>query len=129
MKMGKKSFITKTEHEKCKKIAHAFSELYELTDIVVVDAGKYGFVKLEYYEPPRGFDTVITYTDSQSMFDDLWTDWLYEQILTPVLGTPIADFDYDQIFECLSKEKQNEIMSKKMYFERLSKLKAKENPC
>jgi hypothetical protein len=41
--MGKIVYITEVEHEKWKKVAAAFTELYELEDIVVLDAGIYGF--------------------------------------------------------------------------------------
>ncbi|MCI8923999.1 MAG: hypothetical protein HFI45_08410 [Lachnospiraceae bacterium] len=47
--MGEGTYITDEEREKCRKVADAFGELYEVTDIAVVDAGKYGFVKLQYY--------------------------------------------------------------------------------
>lgn len=94
--------------------------------VVVVDAGKYGFVKLQYYKQPTGFDSLVTYTDSQTMFDDLWEDWLYEQLLTPVLGTPIAEFEYEDIFKCLPKEKQKELMAKRIYFKERSEGKSGE---
>lgn len=114
--MGKEVHITDREHEKCRRVAEAFTELYELTDTVVVDAGTYGFVKLQYYKKPRGFDSVVTYTDSQAMFEDLWEDWFNDQLLTPVLGTPIAELDYEDIFKCLPKERQAELMAKRTYF-------------
>lgn len=48
--MEKKQYITGEEREKCRKVADAFAEL-EDADVVVVDAGRYGFVKLQYYTP------------------------------------------------------------------------------
>ena len=118
--MGKEVYITDEERKKCRNVADAFRELYELTDVVVVDAGKYGFVKLQYYKPPAGFDSLVTYTDSQVMFDDLWEDWLYNQLLTSVLGTPIAEFEYEDIFKYLPEEKQKELMAKRFYFKERS---------
>ena len=118
--MGKEVYITDEERKKCRNVADAFRELYELTDVVVVDAGKYGFVKLQYYKPPAGFDSLVTYTDSQAMFDDLWEDWLYNQLLTSVLGTPIAEFEYEDIFKYLPEEKQKELMAKRIYFKERS---------
>ena len=50
------------------------------------------------------------------MFEDLWEDWFNDQLLTPVLGTPVAELDYEEIFKCLPKEKQTELMAKKNYF-------------
>ena len=46
-------------------MAEAFTELYEMADIVVVDVGRYGFVTLKYYRPPHGFEGDETYTDSR----------------------------------------------------------------
>ena len=66
-----KSYITEIEQEKCRKVADAFAELYEVENILVVDAGRYGFVKLQYYRPPQGFEDAITFTDSRSMFENL----------------------------------------------------------
>ena len=124
--MGEEVYITDEERKKCRNVAEAFRELYELTDVVVVDAGKYGFVKLQQYKLPAGFDSLVTYTDSQTMFDDLWEDWLYEQLLTPVLGTPVAEFEYEDIFKCLPKEKQKELMAKRIYFKEKSEGKSGE---
>ena len=67
----KEKYITDDEREKCRKVADAFAELYEIENILVVDAGRYGFVKLQYYRPPEGFEDAITFTDSRSMFDKL----------------------------------------------------------
>ena len=50
----KEKYITDDEREKCRKVADAFAELYEIENILVVDAGRYGFVKLQYYRPPQG---------------------------------------------------------------------------
>ena len=39
----KERYITDDEKEKCRKVADAFAELYEIENILVVDAGSYGF--------------------------------------------------------------------------------------
>ena len=52
----KEKYITDDEREKCRKVADAFAELYEIENILVVDAGRYGFVKLQYYRQPKGFE-------------------------------------------------------------------------
>ena len=70
--MEKQVYITEEERAKCKKVAEAFTELYEMADIVVVDVGRYGFVMLKYYKPPHGFEDTITFTDSVALFEDLW---------------------------------------------------------
>ena len=73
--MEKQVYITEEERVKCKKVAEAFTELYEMADIVVVDVGKYGFVMLKYYMPPQGFEEDETYTDSRALFEGLWQVW------------------------------------------------------
>lgn len=70
--MEKQVYITEEEQEKCQKVADAFAELYEMENIVVLDVGRYGFVKLQYYKPPQGFEDAITFTDSVALFEDLW---------------------------------------------------------
>lgn len=118
--MENEVYITEEERKKCRRVADAFSELYELTDTIVADAGKYGFVKLQYYKPLDGFDCVVTYRDSETMFNDLWEDWLCNQLLMPVMGTPAAELDYEEIFKRLPKEQQEELMAKCIYFKEKS---------
>ncbi|MDE6619339.1 MAG: hypothetical protein K2K74_02390 [Lachnospiraceae bacterium] len=115
--MEKIIYITDEEREKCQQVVSAFAELYELTDVIVVDAGKYGFVKLQYYREPQGFEVISTFTDSGKLFDALWQDWLEEQILSSVLGTSLEELEYEEIFALLPKEKQEELIDKKTYFE------------
>lgn len=69
--MEKKVYITEEERTKCQKVADSFAELYEMADIVVVDVGRYGFVMLEYYMPPNGFEEDVTFTDSKALFEAL----------------------------------------------------------
>ena len=59
-----------------------FAELEDM-DVVVVDVGRcrYGFVKLQYYTPPTGFENDFTFTDSMKLFDDLWEEWLHTQLI------------------------------------------------
>lgn len=110
------SYITDEEREKCQNVVDAFAELYDLTDTVVVDAGKYGFVKLQYYKEPRGFEILMTFTDSRKLFEALWQDWFEEQILMEAAGTFLEELEYDEVFVQLPEEKQAEMMAKKDYF-------------
>ena len=55
--MEREIYITETEHAKCKSVADAFEELYEESDIVVLDAGRYGFVELQYFRAKSGFNS------------------------------------------------------------------------
>ncbi|MFA9209820.1 MAG: hypothetical protein ACEQSN_16910, partial [Yersinia sp. (in: enterobacteria)] len=74
---------------------------WELENILVLDVGRYGFVKLQYYTPEYGFNDVITYTDSESMFEDLWQEWLDTRLYLFAKGTPMLEMGYEEIFKCL----------------------------
>ncbi len=97
--MEKKVYITKEEQEKCRRVAEAFAELYGLENILVMDAGRYGFVKLQYYKEPQGFDDVITFTDSQSMFENLWQEWLDTKLYLMAKGTPLMEKGYGGVLK------------------------------
>lgn len=114
--MVKQEYITTVERERCRKVADAFVELYELEEIAVADVGRFGFVKLQYYDPAYGFNSVVTFVNSREMFDMLWQDWFYRQLLRLTEGTPMAELEYEEIYERLPKEKQDEFMKKKRYF-------------
>lgn len=119
--MGTELYITDEERKKCRKVVEAFKELYERTDVIAIDTGKYGFVKLQYYKLPDGFDAVVTYRNSELLFNDLWDEWLCNQLLILVQGTPTENLDYEEIFKCLPEEKQEELMAKRGYFEERSR--------
>ncbi len=109
-------YITEEQRERCRKVAGAFSELYELADVMVVDAGRFGFVRLQWFNEGEGFDSAVVFSDSAELFEELWRIWYEHEVLTPVLGTPLAELDYDEIFQTLSKDRQEEITKKKDYF-------------
>lgn len=123
--MVEKSYITEIEQEKCKKVAKAYAELYEMENIVVLDVGRFGFVKLQYYRPPYGFDDVVTFTDSQNMFDDLWEEWFDTKLLMLAKGTPMEEMGYEDIFKCLPEEKQRELTGQKEVFAKLAEIELK----
>ena len=76
----KKTYITDEEKEKCQKVVDAFAELFENEDLTVVNAGKYGFIKLQYFRSHLGFDNAFSFNDSKRLFNDLWNEWLDTQI-------------------------------------------------
>ena len=117
--MERKTYIIEEEREKCRKVADAFAELEDV-DIVVVDAGRYGFVKLQYYTPPTGFENDFTFTDSRRLFEDLWEEWLYTRLIMLAREMKIDDIDYDDIFRRLPKEKQDELMGRKQCFAKVA---------
>jgi len=110
------TYITEEQREKCRKVADAFTELYELADVMVADAGRFGFVRLQWFNEGEGFDSAVAYSDSKELFEELWRIWYEHEVLTPVLGTPLAELDYDEIFGTFSKDRQKEISKKKEYF-------------
>ena len=99
------TYITEEQREKCRKVADAFTELYELADVMVTDAGRFGFVRLQWFNESEGFDSAVAYSDSSELFEELWRIWYEHEVLTPVLGTPLAELDYDEIFKTLSKDR------------------------
>ena len=112
----KQTYITDEEVINCQKVADVFAELYESEDLLVLNAGRYGFVKLQYFNVQFGFDTACVFADSRSLFDDLWHEWMDTQLLSLAKGTPMEEMDFKDIFKCLSKEKQKELLDKRSYF-------------
>lgn len=112
----KNVYISDEERQNCRRVVDAYSELYEQDDIVVVDAGRYGFVKLLYYTEYNGFESMNTYTDSKKLFDHLWSDWIEYQLYTIVAGTQMEDLNSDEIFDSLPLVIQKELAEKRFYF-------------
>ena len=110
------AFISDEEREKCRKVAEAFREALEGEDLEVLDAGRFGFVKLQYYKPPWGFDSVSTFLDAGTLFDDLWEEWMDSQLLDYAKDTPMVEMEYDQIFRCMPKAMQDSYVLKKQEF-------------
>lgn len=52
-------------------MADAFADLYDMSDTIVVDTDRYGFVKLKYYTLPHAFEEDETFTDSRALFEKL----------------------------------------------------------
>lgn len=114
--MNKKAYITREEQIKCKKVADAFSKLYELENIVVLDVGRFGFVKLQYYRPPQGFDNVVTFTDSKDMFEDLWQEWFDTKLYLLAKEKQLEEMDYEKVFAGLSVQEQKKLVDRKQVF-------------
>ncbi len=114
--MEKQVYITEEEREKCQKVANAFAELYEMWDVVVLDAGRYGFVELKYYKPPHGFEEDATFTDSRALFDALWKEWYDTTLYLLAKEMKLEDILYEEVFKSLTKEKQLAIIGRKVDF-------------
>jgi len=106
-------------------VADAFADLYEMADIVVFDAGRYGFVMLKYYKPPHGFEEDATYTDSRSLFDALWQEWRHTTLYLTAKEMQLDDILYEEVFNCLSKEKQSAIIGRKSDFAQKAEISLK----
>ena len=61
-------YITEEQRAGCRKVADAFAELYELTDVVVADAGRFGFVRLQWFSEGEGFDSAGGNTGKKEIF-------------------------------------------------------------
>lgn len=120
--MEKQVYITEEERAKCQKVADVFAELYEMENIVVLDVGRYGFVELKYYKSPQGFEDAITFTDSVALFESLWEEWLNTKLYLLAKGTPLLEKGYKGIFESLSKEKQSELIVRKVTFAKAAEI-------
>ena len=110
------AYITDEERRRCQKVADAFVELFENEDLIVLNAGRYGFVKLQYFKYPAGFETTDIFYDSRSLFDTLWEDWLNTQLLNIASGTPMEKMDYADILKSLPEEKQKDLLDRRLRF-------------
>lgn len=114
--MAKEKYITDEEMKKCQKVAGVYAEELEDDDILLINVGRYGFVMLQYFQPLMEFDNVITFRDSRKMFECLWEEWLFTQLIKISEEKQFKNMDYDDVFDSLTQEKQKELMDKKMYF-------------
>lgn len=107
--------ISEEEHAACQRVADAFSEIYS-ANLLVFDAGSYGFVKLQYFHLPFGYDKADIFTTGKDLFNDLWNEGISLRLLALTKGTPLADLDYQDMFQCLPANKQQEFLDKRDYF-------------
>lgn len=116
--MEKTVYITEKEREMCNKVIDVFAELYEMEDedILVVDVGRYGFVKLQCYTQSYGFEELDTYTDSKSLFEGLWDEWLSIKLFLIAREMRLDNIVGEEVLDILPKEKQSELIGKKDYF-------------
>ncbi len=120
--MKKQVYITEEERVKCQKVVDAFAELYEIENIVVLDAGRYGFIELKYYKPPHGLEDAKTFTDSVALFEELWEEWLNTKLYLIAKGTSLLEKGYKGVFESLPEEKQSELIVRKAVFAKTAEI-------
>lgn len=109
-----RNYITGAERGRCRKVAAVFHDMYRHENLLVLDAGRYGFVKLHDYRAPFGFGVVDTFTDSRELFEDLWKEWIYSQLISLIEGSPLADLDYGDIYEALPPRVLRRVNRKKL---------------
>ncbi|MDE6619455.1 MAG: hypothetical protein K2K74_02995 [Lachnospiraceae bacterium] len=114
--MKNEIYITEEESKKCQKVADAYAEELEKDDIMLLNVGRYGFVMLQYCRQPMGIDAAMTFTDSREMFHFLWEEWFIGQLIRIAEELHMENMDDDAIFDCLSREKQEELLRKRLYF-------------
>ena len=95
---------------------------YEMANIVVLDAGRYGFVELKYYMPPHGFEEDATFTDRILLFEELWQEWLNMKLYLMEKGTPLLEKGYKGVLESLPEEKQSEFIARKTDFAKMAEI-------
>ena len=113
--MRQRIYITNQETQKCKKVVQAFNDFLQQADILVLDTGRYGFALLKYFDRNK-FGCIVTYINSNELFDALWQEWLKEKLISLYIDTPIINFDYEEIFNKLSVKTQTEILDAKEHF-------------
>lgn len=116
--------MTVTEKNRCETVAQIFRKDLEKNDIILKEAGKYGFVMLEYFKPKSNFDCAIIFTDSQAMFDTLLNEW-YNCLITDLMEVKqVNDIDMDDFYNSLSEEEMNQLEHKKSQFVKEAMTKA-----
>ena len=74
--------------------------------------------ELKYYKPPHGFEEDATFTDGRALFDALWQEWFDTTLYLTAKKMQLDNIIYEEVFNCLSKEKQSSIIAKKADFAR-----------
>ena len=113
------------ERAKCHKVMAAFSEYFEeMEDITIADVGKVGIIWLRWFDGWQ-FDSQELFTESKELFEALFEAWAEHHLLTPLLGTPDAELEYEEMYNRLTTEEKAVFQKKretvgsgtrKMYF-------------
>ena len=109
-------YITEIERERCKRVIGVFTELYEEMDLLVLDAGRFGFVKLQFFSVETGFDCCIRFLDSRELFEELWKDWLGDQLKDFTRDKLTVEMDLSEIINYLPVERRNIYEEKRKCF-------------
>lgn len=108
--------FTEEERAKCHKVMDAFSEYFEeMEDTTIADVGRFGIIWLRWFDGSQ-FDSQELYTDSKELFDALWEAWKEHHLLTPILGTPLAELEYEEMYMRLTPDEKKIYEQKRQYF-------------
>lgn len=116
------SFITNEEREKCAKVAEAFQQIYTEGDVLLFDAGNYGFVKIHDYIPCSGFEGITTFTNSSDMVNNLWNEWLLQKVFNHIQGSALENTCYEDALKKLPENIKSDVLSTKELFSQLTNL-------
>lgn len=108
--------FTEEERAKCHKVMDAFSEYFEeMEDTTIADAGKFGVIWLRWFDGWQ-FDSQELFTDSEELFNALMEAWIEHHLLTPLLGTPEAELEYEEMYKRLTPDEKAAFEKKREYF-------------
>lgn len=113
--MKQQNEITNSETEKCRRVVQAFDELFNRTNIFVLDTGKYGFALLKYDDHNEVY-SIKTYANSNRLFHALWQEWLIEELIELCINTPLIDLDFDEMFHRLPFSQRQTLLKAKKHF-------------
>ncbi len=96
----------------------------EEVGIMVADAGRYGYVRLRYYDMTYGFAETNCFTESSALLMICGQTGSDAQLFKiAVEDVPLMDLEYEDIFKALPKEKQQELMRRRQEFAEQSGIK------
>ena len=75
------------------------------------------------YVPSYGFEEFDTYTDSLSLFEGLWEEWLSLNVFLLAREMQLDDILYEDLFNNLPKEKQSELIGRKADFAKMAEIR------
>lgn len=108
--------VSDPEKSRCETVANLFRKDLEKNDIILKEAGKYGFIMLEYFKPKSSFDCAYIFTDCQTMFHALLNEW-YDCLITDLmLEKQVTNIDMDDFYDALPEEGKIQLQNRKQQF-------------
>lgn len=66
--------------------------------------------------------TLITFTDSRSMFENLWQEWFDTKLFLMAKNTPMEGKGSSEIFQCLPEQDRRALTDRKAYFAKMAEI-------